>query len=126
MIKNLNDFIFSKLCTVKSKYEFEGIKSVSVEAKIIGSDSIFYLSLLIQPEYTLNDECDEIVLEVSSRDYSNYNLDISDSKGIIYQKIENVSDVAGISNFIDDAYNLILLILSKISIIDLPKCLLKK
>ncbi|HEM7168258.1 TPA: hypothetical protein U2K68_004059, partial [Providencia stuartii] len=99
MIKNLNDFIFSKLCTVKSKYEFEGIKSVSVEAKIIGSDSIFYLSLLIQPEYTLNDECDEIVLEVSSRDYSNYNLDISDSKGIIYQKIENVSDVAGISNF---------------------------
>ncbi|MTB79648.1 hypothetical protein GKR55_03705 [Providencia stuartii] len=126
MIKNLNDFIFSKLCTVKSKYEFEGIKSVSVEAKIIGSDSIFYLSLLIQPEYTLNDECDEIVLEVSSRDYSNYNLDISDSKGIIYQKIENVSDVAGISNFIDDAYNLILLILSEISIIDLPKCLLKK
>lgn len=41
MIKNLNDFIFSTLCSVKNKYEFEGIHSVSVEAKIIGSDSIF-------------------------------------------------------------------------------------
>lgn len=126
MIKNLNDFIFSTLCSVKNKYEFEGIHSVSVEAKIIGSDSIFQLSLLILPKYILDDKYDEIVLEVRSRDHSNYNLDISNSKDIIYQKIENVSDASEISNFIGNSYNLILFILSKISRVNLPLPLLKK
>lgn len=61
-----------------------------------------------------------------SRDHSNYNLDISDSKDIIYQKIENVSDASEISNFIGNSYNLILFILSKISRVNLPSPLLKK
>ncbi|MER5026660.1 hypothetical protein KDV46_17685, partial [Providencia stuartii] len=74
----------------------------------------------------LDDKYDEIVLEVRSRDHSNYNLDISNSKDIIYQKIENVSDASEISNFIGNSYNLILFILSKISRVNLPLPLLKK
>lgn len=64
----MDNLVFSKLNLLKHRYDSDVIQSLSIEVKIVGSNSVFYFSILIKDSYVLSQDCDEIVIEISSKD----------------------------------------------------------
>lgn len=81
---NKDELAFKKLYTIRSHIQSSKVKSTSIEVKILGFFSRFYLSILLNEEIIKRKDCDEIVLEVSSSDGVHYKVDISDSLGSVF------------------------------------------
>ncbi|BCT34121.1 hypothetical protein L2088_20525 [Pseudomonas protegens] len=79
-----DELAFKKLYTIRSKLQSNKVKSTSIEVKVLGFSSRFYLSILLDEEIIKRKDCDEIVLEISSSDGVHYKVDISDSLGSIF------------------------------------------
>ena len=89
---NLDDIIFEYLNQFLRDFISPEIKNIAFQIKITKTKSEFLLSFLLRDEVIKNEECDEIVIEISSYNSaeSNYYLDLSDSLGNIYYKNDHI------------------------------------
>lgn len=115
MDDKMNNLIFNKINSLRDRYDFNAIQSSSIEVKIVGSHSAFYFSILIKKECVLDEDCDEVVIEVRSKDSISYSIDVSDSHGNIYYENHSVNDFLGINDSIEASYAMTIKILRKIS-----------
>jgi hypothetical protein len=104
--KMLTD-IFKKLSFTREALASRKVKTTTLEVKISDSLSRFYISILINPDYLINDECDEIVIEITSKDNVIFHLDVSDSLGNVYAEMSDISEFVCITEFIDNSLEIV-------------------
>ncbi|MDC9822094.1 hypothetical protein R0L47_19180 [Pectobacterium polonicum] len=111
----MDSLIFGKINSLRDRYSFNAIQSSSIEVKIVGSHSVFYFSILIKKEYVLDEDCDEVVIEIHSKNSASYDIDVSDSQGNIYYENRDVNDCLEINNSIEESYLITMEVLKNIS-----------
>lgn len=116
---NTEKLIFDALLSEKNKYKSDEIKLSSIEARLIGESTAFIFSILISRDFLLDESCDEVTMEIISKDRTDYFVCISNSLGVIHHRVNFVNQELELISYLEKSRPLMIEALQKISTIKL-------